>query len=125
MITMYPWTNKMFPYVLAECHELNKVEEERSARFQQMKENYERVHADLEAQAIGKGLAPVEIKVNSRGIGQTSLPAGNWWITATRKTATLKFYWQIPISAAAAAGSEQTINVQFTEANALIVAGGW
>src|SRR5262249_22160263 len=30
MLTMYPWVNKMFPYVQTECLEMNRIEQERS-----------------------------------------------------------------------------------------------
>jgi hypothetical protein len=83
--------------------------------------DYDKTHADIEATATSRGLIPVEIKVNSLGVAQAQLPAGNWWITCTRAYPGLKFYWQVPISCAA----EKIINVQMNEANALIVAGGW
>ncbi len=121
MITMYPWVNKMFPYMLSECMELNKLEQERCEHYQQVVDDYERVHVDLESQATARGLAPIEVKINSRGIGQIQVPAGNWWIAATRKTPGLKFYWQVPVSCA----ENQTINIQLNEANALICGGGW
>ena len=121
MITMYPWVNKMFPYMLAECMEMNKLEQERCQHYQQMVDDYERIHVDLESQATARGLAPIEVKINSRGIGQIQVPAGNWWIAATRKTPGLKFYWQVPVSCA----ENQTINIQLNEANALICGGGW
>jgi hypothetical protein len=101
--------------------ELNKLEQERCEHYQQVVDDYERVHVDLESQATARGLAPIEVKINSRGIGQIQVPAGNWWIAATRKTPGLKFYWQVPVSCA----ENQTINIQLNEANALICGGGW
>lgn len=123
MLTMYRWVDKVFPYVLSECHEMNLIEEKRSQRYEQVMADYERVHADLEAQATSKNLVPIEIKVGPRGIAQqTQLPAGNWWLAATRKQPGLKFYWQVPLTCN---GNNETMNVQMTETNALIIAGGW
>jgi hypothetical protein len=122
MITMYPWVNKMFPYVLSECREMNLVEEKRSMRYERLSKDYEKTHIDIEAQATSGGLLPLEIKVNPRGIAQARLPAGNWWITCTRAYPGLKFYWMVPVSCAV---EEKVINVQLNEANALLVAGGW
>lgn len=121
MLTMYPWVNKIFPYVHAECVEMNKVEERRTQRYEQLAADYERLHTDLESQATTRNLTPIEIKVNFRGIGQYQLPPGHWWIAATRKTPGLKFYWQTPISCS----SGQTVNVQLNESSALIIAGSW
>lgn len=121
MITMYPWVNKMFPYMQAETIEMNRIEEARSKRYEQIVDDYERIHADLESQATARGLVPLEVKVNPRGIGQIQLPNGTWWIAATRKMPGLKFYWQVPVSCS----DGQTVNVQLNEANALICGGGW
>ncbi len=121
MLTMYPWVDKMFPYARAECHELNLVEEARSKKYQQTMSDYERIHVDLESLAATRGLVPIEMKM-SRGVGQLRLPAGNWWLTATRAIPGLKAYWQVPVSCTE---NPQTINVQLNENNALIIGGGW
>ena len=121
MLTMYPWVNKMFPYVRSECREINLVEEKRAQHYELVMRDYEKAHIDIESLATSHGLIPVEIKVNGRGIAQVQLPSGNWWITCTRAYPGLKFYWQEPVSCAA----EKVINVQLNEANALIIAGGW
>lgn len=121
MLTMYPWVNKMYPYILSECLEMNRLEEQRMNRYQQVLEDYERIHVDLESQATARGLVPIEVKVNPRGIGQIQMPSGNWWVAATRKLPGLKFYWQVPISCT----ENQTINIQLNESNALIIGGGW
>lgn len=121
MITMYPWVNKVLPYILSETRQFNLVEAERSKNYERVLADYERVHTDIEAQATAKGLQPIEIKVSPRGIAQQPLPAGNWWIAATRKSPGLKFYWQVPISCS----GTDTLSVELTETNALIIAGGW
>ncbi|MBX9723672.1 MAG: hypothetical protein K2X81_19865 [Candidatus Obscuribacterales bacterium] len=122
MLTMYPWVDKMFPYARAECHELNLIEEARSKKYQQLVSDYERIHVDIESLAATRGLVPIEMKISPRGVGQLRLPAGNWWLTATRAIPGLKAYWQIPVSCT---DSSQTINVQLNENNALIIGGGW
>ncbi len=124
MITMYPWVNKVFPFIQAECRELNKIEAQRSERYMQVMADYDRIHVDIETQAALKNLSPCEIKVNSRGIAQHQLPPGNWWIAAVRKCPGLKFYWQVPLTVSDGQNQEP-LNVQFTEANALVVGGGW
>ncbi len=121
MFTMYHWVDKVFPYILAECHELNLLEQARSERFLQVCTDYERVHTDIEAQATTKGLTPFEVKVNQRGIAQMALPPGNWWLAATRKQPGLQFYWQVPLTS----NSNQPMAVQLSESNALIIGGGW
>ncbi|MBY0360118.1 MAG: hypothetical protein K2W82_19100 [Candidatus Obscuribacterales bacterium] len=121
MLTMYPWVDKMLPYVMAEVKHSNSEESERLGRYVKAGEEYESTHVERENEATLKGLVPIAVKMNSRGIGQTKLFPGNWWVTATRKVPGLKMFWEIPITCR----PDQTINVQFTEANALTIQGGW
>ncbi len=121
MLTCYPWVNKMFPYVLAEARLMNTIETERKEKYLKTVADFERLNAEMESKAASEGLVPIPVKVNSKGIGQASLPAGAWWLTATRRLPGLKFYWQVPIRCS----SGDAINVQFTEANALLIHGGW
>jgi len=121
MFTMYPWVNKMCPYVRAECTELNQVEEKRSERYDFALGDYQVHHADLEAQATARGYIPVEFKFTAQGVAQATLPKGNWWIAVSRAYPGLKFYWLVPISCS----DEKIINVQLNEANALVIGGAW
>lgn len=121
MITVYPWVNKMFPYVLSECRLMNTLEEDRKDKYLKTVADYERLNAEMESKAASEGLVPIPVKVNSNGIGQASLPSGSWWLTATRRLPGLKFYWQVPVKCS----SGEAINVQLTEANALLIQGGW
>lgn len=121
MITVYPWVNKMFPYVLSECRLMNTLEEERKDKYLKTVSDYERLNSEMESKAASEGLVPIPVKVNANGIGQASLPSGSWWLTATRRLPGLKFYWQVPIKCS----SGEAINVQLTEANALLIQGGW
>lgn len=121
MLTVYPWVNKMFPYVLSEVRQMNQLESERNEKYLRTVADYERLNAEMESKAASEGLVPIPVKMTSRGLGHASLPAGSWWLTATRRLPGLKFYWQVPIRCS----SGEAINVQFTEANALLVQGGW
>ncbi|MBX9689191.1 MAG: hypothetical protein K2X27_20955 [Candidatus Obscuribacterales bacterium] len=121
MLTMYSWVDKLYPYFESEVRELNSIEEKRAIAYDTLMADYDRIHTDIEAQSVTRGLAPIEIKVNPRGVGQYQLPAGHWWIAATRKTPGLKLYWQVPVTCS----KEQVVNVQMNEANALIIGGGW
>lgn len=121
MLTMYPWVNKMTPYVVAEVKRVNAIEVDRLNEYKKVQDEYDRLHEEMENEAAAKGLVPVAIKVNRHGIGQTQLPPGNWWISATRKLPDIKFYWQVPITV----GAGQTTNVQLTNLNAIVVQGGW
>lgn len=122
MLTMYPWVDQMLPYVRAEVKQSNAEEADRILKHQKTVEEFEATHVDLENQATLKGLSPVAIKMNSKGIGQTTkLTPGNWWITGTRKVPGLKMFWEVPVTCT----QGQIINVQFTEANAMIIQGGW
>ena len=120
-LTMYPWVAKMAPYVAAETTKVNVLEESRLNAYTKVQDEYTRLHEELENEAAAKGLSPIEIKVTRHGIGQGQLPPGNWWISATRKLPDLKFYWQVPITVSAG----QTVNVQLTNVNAIVVQGGW
>lgn len=121
MLTMYSWTDKMVPYVVPEIKRINALEEARQEAWKRVNEDYEANHVELENEAAAKGLFPVEIKLDHQGVGQATLPPGNWWVSATRKLPDLKFYWQVPITATRG----QTVNVQLTNVNAIVVQGGW
>ncbi len=121
ILTMYPWTSQITPYVVREVKRVNALEEARLIAWKKVSDEYDQSHLELENEAAAKGLFPVEIKVGQHGIGQTSLPPGNWWISATRKLPDLKFYWQVPVTVS----SSQTVNVELTNVNAIVVQGGW
>lgn len=121
MITMYPWVHKMLPYVVTEVKRINQIEADRLNDYKKVADEYERLHEEMENEAAAKGLGPIAIRMSRHGIGQTQLPPGNWWISATRKLPDIKFYWQIPITV----GAGQTANVQLTNLNAIVVQGGW
>jgi len=125
IVTMYPWTRKMVPYVQPEIRRINQIEEERKARYRAAQKDFEENGVDIENEALHKGLAPVEIKlIKGRAIsmsGTAVVPPGTWYVVATHKTPNLKFYWQIPVTVSA--GDRQT--VQLTQTNALVIQGDW
>lgn len=125
ILTMYPWTFKMVPYVQAEIRRINEIEADRKARYQSAMRDFEENGVELENEATQKGLAPIEINLK-RGAtkllsGEAVVAPGTWYVVAAHKTANLKFYWQIPVSISA--GERQTI--QLTQTNALVIEGAW
>lgn len=125
IVTMYPWTFKMVPYVQAEIRRINEIEADRKARYQAAMQDFEENGAELENEASQKGLSPIEINLR-RGAtrllsGEATVAPGTWYVVAAHKAANLKFYWQIPISISA--GERQT--VQLTQTNALVIEGAW
>lgn len=125
IVTMYPWTFKMVPYVKAEIKRVNDIEADRKARYASAMKDFEENGVDLENEAAQKGLAPIEINLK-RGAtkllsGEATVAPGTWYVVAAHKTSNLKFYWQMPISISA--GERQT--VQLTQTNALVIEGGW
>lgn len=121
IFTIYPWMDKMIPYITPEILSMNAVEQNRTERYEKALEDYSKSHLEIETSSISKGLYPVALKISSKGIGQTKLPAGNWWLTGTHKTAGLSYYWLVPFSASAA----DTININLTDLNSLVIEGGW
>lgn len=125
ILTMYPWTFKMVPYVQAEIRRINEIEADRKARYQSAMRDFEENGIELENEATQKGLAPIEINLK-RGAtkllsGEAVVAPGTWYVVAAHKTANLKFYWQMPVSVSA--GERQTI--QLTQTNALVIEGAW
>lgn len=121
ILTMYHWVDQMSPYVVREVKRVNAIEAARGLAWKKVNDEYERTHLEIETDAAAKGLFPVEIKVTAHGMGQTQLPPGNWWISATRKLPDLKFYWQVPVTVSAG----QSVNVELNNVNAIVVQGGW
>ncbi|MCC6981254.1 MAG: hypothetical protein IT343_23230 [Candidatus Melainabacteria bacterium] len=125
IITMYPWTFKMVPYVQTEVRRINQIEEERKQSYAAAMKNFEENGVDLENEALHQGLAPVEIAIKKGKTtamsGTAIVPPGTWYVVATHKTPNLKFYWQIPVTVSA--GERST--VQLTQTNALVIQGDW
>lgn len=125
IVTMYPWTFKMVPYVQAEIRRINQIEEERRQSYLAASRNFEENGVDLENEALHQGLSPVEIAIKKGRTtamsGTATVPPGTWYVVATHKTPNLKFYWQIPVTVSA--GDRST--VQLTQTNALVIQGDW
>lgn len=125
IITMYPWTHKMVPYVQAEIKRINDIEADRKVRYQSAVRDFEENGVDLENEATQKGLAPIEINLKRGSTkllsGEATVVPGTWYVVAAHKTANLKFYWQMPITISA---GERT-TVQLTQTNALVIEGTW
>lgn len=121
IFTMYPWVHKVTPFILEETVKSNNQEEERLQNYNRAVEEFETNHIEMETAATTKGLYPIQVKLNSRGIGQVTLPAGHWWLSGARVLPGLRFYWQVPFTASGG----QTVNVQLSESSALLIQGGW
>lgn len=121
MFTMYPWVHKVTPYVIAEVDKINDIEEARLETYKKACEEFQQNHVEIENEATAKGLFPVPVKLNAKGVGQVKLPVGNWWLSGARVLPGLRFYWQIPFNAT----NSQPVNVQLMENNALVIQGGW
>ncbi len=125
ILTMYPWTHKMVPYVQAEIRRINEIEADRRIRYQSVVKDFEENGIDLENEALQKGLSPIEINLKNGArklrSGVAAVSPGTWYIVAAHKTSNLNFFWQIPVTLSA--GEQST--VQLTQTNALVIEGAW
>jgi hypothetical protein len=123
---IYHFADDLTPYVLAECKRINKIENARLKAYMKAKQEHEDNHKDEEMEALRLGLEPVKLNFTpiKRGDAlETSLyiSPGDWWITGTHKVPGLIYFWQLPVKVKA--GESQTI--ELTDANALLIQGGW
>lgn len=125
IVTMYPWTYKMVPYVQTEIRRINEIEADRKIRYQTVVKDFEENGVELENEALQKGLSPIEINLKNGSkkllSGTAALAPGTWYIVASHKTSSLNFFWQIPVTVSA--GEKST--VQLTQTNALVIEGAW
>ncbi len=125
IMTMYPWTFKMVPYVRAEIRRINEIEHDRNLRYLVMMKDFDENGVELENEAVQKGLSPVEIKMKKGTLkllsGVAAISPGTWYIVAAHKTSNLKFYWQIPVTVA----EGEKAAVELTQTNALVIEGDW
>lgn len=121
ILTMYKWADEMAPYILPEIQKVNAHEKRRAEQLKKMEEEFEASHTEIETNAINAGLFPMPLKTNLKGYAQVKLSPGNWWISGTRKVPGLTFYWQYPITVS----EQQITKINLTDANALIIQGGW
>jgi hypothetical protein len=120
-LSEYQWARDVTPYAVVEAKKWNALEDERWARYNKAVDEWTKNRADVEADAMKKGLNPMELK--KRGIGWVlqDIPSGSWWLTCTRKVPGLTYYWQIPLTAA----PSEKVKIVLTEMNALVIEGGW
>ncbi len=121
ILTMYQWIDAIMPCVAAECRRSNEIEDARWARYQKAVDEFEQKFADIENEAVRKGLYPVEMPCRARGFSQAQVPPGSYWLTCTRKVPGLTYYWREPVEVAPGA----VVNLMLTESNALEILGGW
>lgn len=125
IVTFYPWSWKMIPYLKEEVERLNEIETARSERYREAVKEHEQNGVDLETEALQKGLSPVEIKLQAGDTiklsGSAKVMCGTWWVVATHKVPGLNFFWQLPVRVEAG----ENPDVQLTQSNALMIEGGW
>lgn len=125
LLTFYPWSWKMIPYLRAEVRRLNEIEKTRQEKYLQALKEFEENGYDLENQAVQRGLSPVEIPLR-RGSGQAlggkvRVAAGDWWVVSKHRVPGLKFFWQLPVHVEPGENPQ----VLLTQTNALMIEGGW
>lgn len=126
MSEMYSWVDEMMPYIKPEVIRLNLAEKERQARYERTKEEYEETRVDIESDSVRKGLFPVPVRIQTFSgrvtrFGTARVLPGSWWLVGTHKVAGLTYYWNQPVEV----DENQPKTVELTEANALLIEGGW
>jgi hypothetical protein len=126
ILTMYPWINRILPYMREEIAKVNEVEKDRKIRYQAICKDFEENGQDLENEAMQKGLSPVELRMRYRtGIrmlsGVANVTPGTWWVVATHKVPGLHYFWMQPITVVPG----ENMSIQLTQANAIAIQGGW
>ncbi len=123
---IYRFADEMTKYVKPECERINRIEEARSKRYQAMMVEYEDNHKDEESEAIRLNREPIKVPLRlvAKGKaveGTVSLPPGEWYITGKHQVPGLLYYWQERIKV----NSGENISANLTDANALLIQGGW
>lgn len=124
LLDYYPWINKMVEYVRPEVMKINKKEEARKEAYLKCIQFFQDESRDAESEAVRNNLFPLTLRVgkdSTGGFGRGEVPAGNWWVTVTRKVPGLQLYWQVPVTLEGG----QVSNLVLSEDNALWIQGGW
>ncbi len=117
----YRWIDEFLPYALKETKRTNLLEKERYQRYEKAIEEFDKTRQDIETEAVQEGLSPVQIRPRKVGYVDSRIPSGNWWLTCTRKQPGITYYWLVPFSAAPG----ENVNLLLTQANAMVITGGW
>lgn len=124
LIGVYPFIDQILPYVIPEVKKYNRLEDERLRRYKLAIKEFEENRADIETDAMGQGLFPIEIKTNrtEKGLkaGDAELTPGTWWIVGTLRIPSLTYYWQLPVSITSTSNE-----VVLNQENAMLIEGGW
>jgi len=123
---MYRFGADIAPYCLAETKRLNKIEKERNKRYFELVQANKDNQKDEEMEALRNGLEPVKLNLmptKSKTMLETSLylSPGDWWITGSHRVPGLIYFWQEPIKV----HDGDKINIDLTDANAILIQGGW
>lgn len=123
LVGAYQWIGQIMPYVMREAQAWNQFEKERYQRYEKAVAEFEKTRSEVEDDAVREGLYPMALRPRKGFASSTdaTIPAGNWWLTCTRKAQGITYYWQIPFSAAPG----ENVNLTLTQPNALVITGGW
>jgi hypothetical protein len=126
MTEMYAWVDDMMPYIKPEVIRLNLAEKERHQRYDRAREDFEETRVDIESDSVRKGLFPVPVRMQTYSgrvtrFGSARVLPGSWWLVGTHKVAGLTYYWNQPVEV----DENQPKTIELTEANALLIEGGW
>jgi len=88
--------------------------------------DFEDNHKDEEGEALRLNRVPVKLEMHSINAGKmiegtVAVPPGEWYITGQHQVPGLVYYWQEKIKVK----PNQNISVNLSDANALLVQGGW
>lgn len=125
LFTEYAWVENITPYVRKEILVINAKEKERKNRYAQMQEVFNDYRAELETQALNKGLFPIDVpivrEIGGHRKGEAVVDKAIWWIVAMHKVPGLKYYWLWPVKLS---DSPQQ-GVTLAEDNAIFIEGAW
>ena len=124
IMTEYPWVENITPYMRKETMAINAKEKERKNRYYQMQQVFNDYRAELETEALNKGLFPIDVPMRviaGYRKGQAIVDKANWWIVAIHKVAGLKYYWLWPVKLSDSPQQGVTLN----EDNAIFIEGAW
>ncbi len=125
LFTEYVWVENITPYMRKETVLINAKEKERKNRYAQMQQVFIDYRAEIETQALNKGLFPIDYPmkaaVGGYRRGESLVDKATWWIVAMHKVAGLKYYWLYPVKLSDSPQQEVTLN----EDNAIFIEGAW
>lgn len=126
MVGLYGFCNKLIPYLKPECQRINRIEIARRTRYEETLIEYEDNHKDEEGEALRLNRTPINLPMHTINAGKmiegTALvPPGDWYLTGQHRVPGLIYYWQEKIKVK----PNKKLSVDLTDANAMLIQGGW